>query len=89
MSNVRPHVTEPSDPLPETLVVVERDGLHCIEIRQVFREGESCFVLFARSDGTETRVAIDGTKLKQPINGQVPADLVYHGGAIVAPHQEV
>ena len=82
-------MSEPSEPPLETLVVVERDGLHRIEIREVLREGESYFVLFARSDGTEARIAIDGTKLKETMNGQVPADLVYHGGAIVAPQQEV
>ena len=80
---------KPSDPLPEALVVVERDGVHRIEIREVFQEGDSYFLLFARSDGTEARVPIDGAKLKSTVNGQVPADLIYHGGALVAPQQEV
>lgn len=82
-------MTDPRDSLPEALVVVERDGVHRIEIREVLREGESCFLIFARSDGTEVRVPIDGAKLRSTIDGRVPADLIYNGGALVAPQQDV
>jgi len=82
-------MTDPRDFLPEALVVVERDGVHRIEIREVLREGESCFLIFARSDGTEVRVPIDGAKLRSTIDGRVPADLIYNGGALVAPQQDV
>ena len=82
-------MTNPSDLLLEALVVVERDGVHRIEIREVLQQGDTYFLLFARSDGTEVRVAIDGAKLKRTVNGQVPADLIYHGGALVAPQQDV
>ena len=82
-------MTNLSDPLLEALVVVERDGVHRIEIREVLQQGDTYFLLFARSDGTEVRVAIDGAKLKRTVNGQVPADLIYHGGALVAPQQDV
>lgn len=47
---VRPYMTNPREPLPEALVVVERDGIHRIEIREVLREGDSYFIIFARSD---------------------------------------
>lgn len=82
-------MTSAREPLPETLVVVERDGIHRIEIREVLRDSGSCFLIFARADGTEVRVPIDGERLKATVNGQVPADLIYHGGAIVAPQQDV
>ena len=82
-------MTNPREPLPEALVVVERDGIHRIEIREVLREGDSYFIIFARSDGTEARVPIDGAKLKSTLDGQVPADLIYNGGALVAPQQDV
>jgi len=82
-------MTNSGDPLPEALVVVERDGVHRIEIREVIQEGDSCFLLFARSDGTKARVPIDGAKLKSTVEGHVLADLVYHGGALVAPQQDV
>jgi len=82
-------MASPSELLPETLVVVERDGIHRIEIREVLRDGGSCFLIFARSDGTEVRVPIDGEQLKATVDGQVPADLIYQGGAIAAPQQDV
>lgn len=82
-------MTEPKESLPEAIVVVERDGVHRIEIRQVLRKGDTCFVIFARSDGSEVRVPIDAAKLRSTVDGQVPADLVYHGGAVLAPPQEV
>lgn len=82
-------MTESSDHATEALVVVERDGVHRIEIREVFWEGDTCFVVFGRSDGTQVRIPIDGVKLSKTKDGQVPADLIYHGGAIVAPQQEV
>jgi len=82
-------MTAPIDHLPEALVVVERDGVHRIEIREVLRDGDSYFLVFARSDGSNVRVPIDGTKLKNTVDGRVPADLIYDGGALVAPQQEV
>lgn len=82
-------MTDPRESLPEALVVIERDGVHRIEIREVLREGDSCFLIFARSDGTEARVLIDGTKLKKTVDGRVPADLIYSGGALAAPQQDV
>jgi len=82
-------MTDPREPLPEALVVVERNGVHRIEIREVLREGSSYFLIFARSDGTEARIEIDGTKLQKTADGQVPADLIYNGGSLVAPQQDV
>ena len=82
-------MANPQDHLPEALVVVERDGVHRIEIREVLRDGDSCFLVFARSDGSSMRVPIDGAKLKSTVDGRVPADLIYNGGALVAPQQEV
>jgi hypothetical protein len=81
-------MTDPGNPLPEALVVVERDGVHHIEIREVLRDGDSYFLVFARSDGSDVRVPIDGTKLKSTVDGRVPADLIYNGGALAAPQQE-
>ena len=46
-------MTDPREPLPEALVVVERNGVHRIEIREVLQEGNSHFLIFARSDGTK------------------------------------
>ena len=88
-SQDRPAPIRHGEHLPETLVVVERDGIHRIEIREVVQEGDSYFLIFARSDGTEVRVPIDGAKLKATVDGQVPADSVYIGGAVVAPRQDV
>lgn len=82
-------MASPSEPLPEALVVVERNGIHRIEIREVLQEGDFCFIIFARSDGTEVRIPIDGSKLKPTVNGQVSADLIYRGGSLVAPQQDV
>jgi len=82
-------MAKPREPLLEALVVVERDGIHRIEIREVLQDGGSCFLIFARSDGTEVRVPIDRAKLKATVNGYVPADLIYNGGALVAPQQDV
>ena len=82
-------MADPKDHLPEALVIVERDGVHRIEIREVLREGDCCFLVFARSDGSSVRVPIDGTKLNSTVDGRVPADLIYNGGALVAPQQEV
>ena len=88
-SGVRPQMTESRKPLQEALVVVERNGVHQIEIREVLREGDACFVVFGRSDGSHVCVPVDSSKLKETMNGQVPADLIYRGGALVAPQQEV
>ena len=82
-------MTDSSDSFPQALVIVERDGIHRIEIRDVLQQDDLCFLLFARSDGTEVRIAIDGAKLKRTVDGHVPADLIYHGGALVAPKQDV
>ncbi|MBD7922370.1 hypothetical protein JR064_10720 [Xanthomonas sp. CFBP 8703] len=82
-------MTDHENILPEALVVVERDGIHRIEIREVLQEGDSYFLVFARSDGSSVRVPIDGTKLKRTVDGRVPADLIYNGGALIAPRQEV
>ena len=82
-------MNDQTEPLPEAIVVVEREGVHRIEIREVLREGDSCFVVFARSDGSVVRVPIDGAKLKDTVDGRVPANLIYNGGAIVAPEQEI
>jgi len=82
-------MTDSRESLPEALVVVERNGVHHIEIREVLKDGESYFVVFARSDGTEVRVPIDGAKLKKTVDGRVPADLIYNGGALDALQQDV
>ena len=82
-------MTDSRESLPEALVVVERNGVHRIEIREVLQDGDSYFLVFARSDGTEVRVPIDGAKLKKTVDGRVPADLIYNGGALVAPQQDV
>jgi hypothetical protein len=81
-------MTDPRKSLPEALVIVERDGVHRIEIREVLQEGDSYFLVFARSDGTKTRVEVDGTKLKKTVDGRVPVDLIYNGGALAAPPQD-
>ena len=80
---------EPQESIAEVLVVVERDGVHRIEVRKVLQEGDAYFVLFARLDGTQVRVPIDGAKLRETVNGQVPADLIYNGGSLEAPQQDV
>ncbi|WP_303747626.1 hypothetical protein [Stenotrophomonas pigmentata] len=82
-------MTVSRESLPEALVVVERDGVHRIEIREVLQDGASCFLVFARSDGTEVQVPIDAEKLKKTVDGRVPADLIYNGGALIAPQQDV
>ena len=74
---------------PEALVVVERDGIHRIEVREVLKEGDSYFLIFARSDGTEARISIDGAKLRKVPDGRVVADLIYSGGSLTAPQQDV
>lgn len=82
-------MTGPKRPLPEALVVIERDGVHRIEIREVLRDGDSYYLIFSRSDGSDVRVPIDGTKLKSTVDGRVQANLIYDGGAVIAPQQEV
>jgi len=82
-------MTDSRESLPEALVVVERDGVHRIEIRGVLQDGDSCFLVFAKSDGTEVRIPIDAEKLKKTVDGRVPADLIYNGGALIAPQQDV
>lgn len=82
-------MTDSRETLPEALVVVERKGVHRIEIREVLQDGDSYFLVFARPDGTEVPVPIDGKKLKKTIDGRIPADLIYNGGALVAPQQDV
>ena len=82
-------MTDQSNSLPETLVVVERDGVHQIEVREVLREGESCFLIFARSDGSEVRVPVDGAKFIKTHQGRVVANMIYRGGSVIAPEQEV
>ena len=82
-------MTATDSPLPEALVVIERDGVLHIEIRQVHRDGDKTFVVFARSDGTEAHVEIDESKLRRTEDGRVKADFVYQGGALAAPEQDV
>lgn len=74
---------------PETLVIVDREGTLQIEIRELLREGDRAYLLFDRSDGTVARVEIDQTKLRETVEGRVPADLTYRGGAVIAPQQDV
>jgi len=74
---------------PETLVIVDRGGTLQIEIRELLREGDRAYLLFGRSDGTVARVEIDPTKLNETVEGRVPADLTYRGGAVTAPQQDV
>ena len=40
-------MTNLSDPLLEALVVVERDGVHRIEIREVLQQGDTDLVNFS------------------------------------------
>jgi len=82
-------LTETNNPLPETLAIIERDGVLRIEIRQVLRNGDKTFLVFARSDGTEVNVEIDASKLRGTEDGRVEADFVYQGGVLVAPKQNV
>lgn len=82
-------MAEPQESIAEVLVVVERDGVHRFEVREVLQEGDAYFVLFARLDGTQVRVTIDGAKLKKTVNGQVPANLIYNGGALETPQQDL
>jgi hypothetical protein len=78
-----------STPRPETLVIVERETGSAIELRELVREGEKAFLIFARSNGTETRVEIDPAKLRPVPNKRIEADFQYRGGVIKAPPQEV
>jgi hypothetical protein len=71
---------------PETLVVVERDSGIGIETRELMREGDKAFLIFARSDGSECRVEIDSSKIR-PF--RVRPKFSYGGGVIKAPQQEV
>jgi len=66
--------------------MVERDTGIGIEMRELVREGDKAFLLFARSDGTDCRVEIDPSKI-QPFRTKV--DFQYRGGVIKAPQQEV
>ena len=74
---------------PETLVIVERDSGPAIELRELVREGEKAFLVFARSDGTGARVEIDPAKLRAVSKRRIEADFQYRGGAIKAPPQDV
>ncbi|WP_132982809.1 hypothetical protein [Thermomonas haemolytica] len=81
-------MTDQGNSLPEILVVVERNGIHQIEVREVIREGDLYFLLFARSDGSQARVPVDGTKFSRTHQGRVVADMIYQGGSIIAPEQD-
>ena len=74
---------------PETLVIVERESGIAIEVRELAREGDKAFLIFARSDGTEARVEIDPSKLRAVSKRRVEVDFQYRGGVIKAPQQEV
>lgn len=71
---------------PETLVVVERHTGIGIEMRELEREGDKAFLVFACSDGSECRVEIDPTKIR-PF--KTKPDFQYRGGVIKAPQQEM
>ena len=73
----------------ETLVIVERDTGIKIQIRELVRAGEKAFLIFERSDGTESRVEIDPSKVRAVAKGRIEADFQYRGGVIRAPQQEV
>ena len=74
---------------PETLVIVERATGIAIELREVAQEDDKAFLIFARSDGTQTRVEIDRSKLHAVSNRRIEVDFQYRGGVIKAPQQEV
>jgi hypothetical protein len=74
---------------PETLVIIERDNGIGIEVRELVRDGAKAFLIFARSDGTESRVEIDPSKLHAVAKGRIEVDFQYRGGVIKAPQQEV
>jgi hypothetical protein len=71
---------------PETLVIVERESGIRTEMRELLREGDKAFLIFARSDGSECRVEIDPSKIR-PF--RISPDFSYDGGVIRAPQQEV
>ncbi len=73
----------------ETLVIVERESRIAIELREVAREGDKAFLIFARSDGTHARVEIDPSKLRAVSKRRIEVDFDYRGGVIKAPEQEV
>jgi len=73
----------------ETLVIVKRRGRYQIELREVERDGGRAFLIFARSDGSEARIAIDEAKLFATPKGRVEAKFLYRGGTIQAPKQYV
>jgi hypothetical protein len=73
----------------ETLVIVERDSVLGIEIREVEWGAEKADLIFARSDGTEARVSIDPSQLRAVAEGRILVDFQYRGGAIKTPQQEV
>jgi hypothetical protein len=74
---------------PETLVIVERDTGIRTEIRQLVREGDKAFLIFARSDGSECRVEIDPAKIRSVAQKRIKVDFEYRGGVIKAPQQHV
>ena len=74
---------------PETLVIVERDTGIGIETRELVKEGDKAFLIFARSDGTDCRVEIDPSKIRPVSRGRIEVDFQYRGGVIKAPQQEV
>lgn len=73
----------------ETLVVVKRETGIGLETRRLVRDGERAFLIFERSDGTESRVEIDPSKVRTVANGRIVADFLYRGDVIGAPQQDV
>lgn len=78
-----------SDQRSETLVIVERETGFAIELRQVVREGDKAFLIFARSDGSDAYVEIDPANLRAVSDGRIEVEFQYRGGAVKAPKQEV
>jgi len=70
----------------EALVVVERATGTGIEIRELVREGDRAFLVFARSDGTDCRIEIDPAKVR-PFRTR--PGFQYRGGVVKAPQQDV
>ena len=81
-------MTEDNTP-SEALAIVERAGRLHIEVRRILREQDKTFLVFERSDGTDTHVEVDGARLLATENGRVEVDFVYQGSAVATPQQDV
>jgi hypothetical protein len=78
-----------SDIRLETLVIVERENVLAIELREVVKREGRAFLIFARSDGSEVQVEIDPAKLRAVPKGRIEAAFQYRGEVVKAPQQDI